>query len=491
MEAIPIFLFWIVALWAVLQPRHVLVYVFFASMAFGSFAAVPTAITGGLTLTPTPIITLLLIAKELGSANGIRNTVADSLNSSRMLLMFLFWLVAGIVTLFMPRFFAGQVQVVPVRSAVLVDTAMLAPTAQNISQFVYISISVLAVFVFARILYPIEMRRHVLPAFCWGAAITILTGAIDYLSQYLPVGEVLEVFRTASYALLTNDEVLDNKRVVGLMPEASAFGSLSLSFLVALYFFRRSTNKVYLRSWVVPVLMLFLLICVWMSTSSAAYLGLGLFAVIVIAEWFWRFLTAHKNQYLRRSLLSEFYLGALLICGLAALAIFMPRALAPFQEMLDVMVFQKSTTSSFEERSTWTKVSWNALIDTYGLGVGMGGTRASNFAVALISNAGVISAIFYFSFLLQCLIIRRAHRKDMEGVALMAAVRWAYLPPFFASLTIGTTPDFGVFNAFLLGISVAVSKTSSLNQKRIPSVGKNSAPRYWRSFDAYRRKCSQ
>ena len=44
----------------------------------------------------------------------------------------------------------------------------------------------------------------------------------------------------------------------------------------------------------------------------------------------------------------------------------------------------------------WNHVSWNALLSTYGLGVGLGGTRTSNFAVSLVSSVGLLGATFYF-----------------------------------------------------------------------------------------------
>ena len=69
---------------------------------------------------------------------------------------------------------------------------------------------------------------------------TVFTGALDLASHYLPLQPVLEVFRTATYALLTDVAILDAKRVVGLMPEASSFGGLALAFLASLYFFRRA-----------------------------------------------------------------------------------------------------------------------------------------------------------------------------------------------------------------------------------------------------------
>jgi hypothetical protein len=458
MEAIPIAVFWSVAAWCLFQRKHALLYLFFASMPFGSFAAVPTLLTGGLTLTPTPIVALLLIARQLGGAGGLTQALDAALKSSGLLLLFLFWVVAGIATVFMPRFFAGVVEIVPVRAGALADTALLVPTTQNLSQLVYVSISVLTVFTFARLLRAPAMREHALAALCLGAAMTVFTGGLDLASQYLPLQPMLELFRTASYALLTDVEILSSKRVVGLMPEASSFGGLALTFLASLYFFRRAMPQGHLRDRGVPVLMGLLLLLVWLSTSSAAYLGLGLFGAAAAGEWCWRLWAAGRNPLLHRGIAIEFWLGVAVMFTLLLIFIAAPRLLAPMREMFDVMVLQKSSTDSFEERSMWTRVSWEALLATHGLGVGLGGTRASNFAVALASNAGLLGAAFYVLFVLQTLAVRRAPQGDAEGHALLSAVRWSYLPPFFASLMIGTTPDFGLFNAFLYGIAVAVAR---------------------------------
>src|SRR3978361_1610911 len=178
MEAIPIAVFWSAAVWTLFRRKQALLYLFFASMSFGSFAAIPTEVTGGLTLTPTPIVALLLIARQLGSGRGMAQAFDAAMKRSGLLLLFLFWLVACIVTAFMPRFFANMVQIVPVRAGALSDTALLVRTVQNVSQFIYIGISVLAVFSFAGMLREPAMRRHALAALCLGAAMTVLTGLL-------------------------------------------------------------------------------------------------------------------------------------------------------------------------------------------------------------------------------------------------------------------------------------------------------------------------
>lgn len=458
MELIPVGIFWSIALWALFQQKQVLMYLFFASMPFGSFAAIPTELTAGLTLTPTPIVAILLIGRELGSARGFSEAVDAALKPSSLLLLFIFWIVAGVATAFMPRLYAGQVEVVPVRVSEFSSTAMLAPTIQNLSQFVYISISVMTVFVFASMFRSHPMRRHAVVALSIGATMTVVTGFLDFAAQYVPLQDVLELFRTASYALLTDVEILDSKRVVGLMPEASSFGALALAFLVALHFFRRAMPAGVLRERFAPILMGLLLILIWLSTSSAAYLGLGIFGLMAASDWIWRLVASGRNPYLRRGLATEFLIGFLALWAMMLVVIVAPHVLNPLLEMFDVMVLQKTSSSSYEERSMWTRVSWDALLATHGLGVGMGGTRASNFAVALASNAGVIGATCYFLFASRCLLFQPAAKKELGGEALLSAIRWSYLPSFLASLTTGTTPDFGLFNAFYYGLAVAIAR---------------------------------
>lgn len=463
MEAIPIGVFWFIAAWAVFKKPSAMIYLFFASMPFGSFAVVPTGFTGGLTLTPGPVIAILLIGKELSAPNRIRDAVSSLLDPFRLLPLSLFWIIAAVVTAFMPRFFAGQIEVIPVRSDSFVTPALLFPTAQNVSQFVYITISILTVVVFSQLLSRDGMRRHALNALTLGAIVYVCTGLLDFASQYVELQPVLEVFRTASYALLTDNEVLDSRRIVGLMPEASAFGAVGISFLTAIYFFRRAMPFGELRNKVLPTLILILCFSVWVSTSSAAYLGLALFGLAVVAEWFWRFIAVKRNPYLRSGLPFEFLLGATVAGLILLILIAMPTIFTPIVNMVDVMVFQKSSSSSFEERGMWTQVSWDALVASNWLGVGIGSTRASNFVVAMFSNAGLLGGVFYFMFVVRCLLFKPAEVYDAQGQAISAACRWAFLPAFCATLTIGTTPDFGLFNAFLLGFAMAVGKSRNRN----------------------------
>ena len=64
--------FWTLAGWAFFgRDGGRLVHGFFLSLPFGSFAVLPPAATGGLTLSPTPIVALLILLRCLVRRGGI------------------------------------------------------------------------------------------------------------------------------------------------------------------------------------------------------------------------------------------------------------------------------------------------------------------------------------------------------------------------------------------------------------------------------------
>jgi len=457
MDAVPVILFWVFAAWGFLSRGPGLIYLFFATMPFSAFAVVPPSATAGLTFTPTPIVALLIIFRVLGNRQGIDFAIASAFSLRRLGLIFAFWIVAVVATLFMPRLFAGQVQVIPVAGA---DIEPLRPTMQNISQLAYMTISVATVFAFARLMETAAMRQHALRALCLGAAIVIATGLLDLASEHAPLDWLLEPFRTAAYTLRTDDVVLGAKRIVGLTPEASAFGGLCLKFLSALYFCRFAILDDRLRRRYVPVLSALLFLFAYLSTSSAALVGLAVFALMAAMEWAWRAAALRPGSRRLGAWRLQFWAAASTLAGLLIIILVEPKLLDPFVRMVNSLILQKSSSQSFAQRSEWTAVSWHSLLQSWGMGVGLGGTRASNAAVAIISNVGVLGATFYAAFVVQT-VRRRPTGRDADAQLVLSGVRWALWPGFVVGLLVGTVADFGTFVGFLFGIACAASRPSS------------------------------
>lgn len=69
-------------------------YLLFGSMAFGSLAVIPPAITQRVSFTPPPIIALAIIFIYGGGANGLSRMLDIALRPYQYLLLVLFWIVA-------------------------------------------------------------------------------------------------------------------------------------------------------------------------------------------------------------------------------------------------------------------------------------------------------------------------------------------------------------------------------------------------------------
>lgn len=458
MTVLPVALFWLLAFWAVFSSRPTLLYLFFASMAFGTFAVVPPAWTGGLSFTPAPIVLLLIVARALFTRGGPDFFLTSAVRFNRLTLLFLFWLVAIMATLFLPRIFAGDIMVVPIRGDVT-QTSPLEPSLQNISQLVYMTISVLGVFAFARILRSRSDRQRALKALCFGGFVAALTGLLDLATLYLPLQPLLEPFRTATYSLMANIEVFGSKRVIGLMPEASAYGGLCLGFLSALVFFRRAIANARLRNLYAPIVIALLVLGCWLSKSSGTYVGLAVLALVMGAETLVRaFSKGRTRQIYRQDLIGELSVVFGLFVVVLLIVMLRPSVLEPVVEMVDRLVLQKVDSSSFEERGMWRAVALESIFASNGLGVGLGGTRSSSSLVAIFSSTGVLGGLLYYGFVLQTL-LRRSTHMDWEGQFILAAFRFSFLPPFVVSLMVGGA-DFGPMLAFGFGIVTATCFSS-------------------------------
>lgn len=454
MTLVPIAIFWLLAIWGVFSSRPVLFYLFFATMAFGSTAVIPTQLTAGLTFTGTPIVMLLLTARAYLSRDGLQFFLTSALRVNRMGLLFLFWLVAILTTIFMPKIFANDVLVIEIRD-VVAGAVPLRATPQNITQLVYLSISIMAAFTFAKILRSRVDRQYALQAMVFGGAVVVGTGLVDWAAHLAGAQWVLEPFRTASYALITELEVMGSKRVVGLMPEASSYGGLCLGFLSMLIFFRRAIVDPNTRNIYAPVVIAGLLGCLYLSTSSGAYLGLGVLVIVTTAEALLRaFSTGKSGKLYRQDLLGEATVVLAIVVVLGITFLLRPAVLEPVFALVDRMVLQKADSGSFEERGMWRTVALDALWATNGLGVGLGSTRASSSLVAIFSNTGILGGLLYYGFVLQTM-LRKASHLNWEGQVIVSAFRFSFIPPFVVGMMVGGT-DFGGLGAFGFGIVVAV-----------------------------------
>jgi hypothetical protein len=440
----PAIAFWLLILVGFILRGPLLLYVFTTAAAFGTLQMVPGDMVE-VNLLPQSVCAVFLVGKILLSQSQMARVVDAAIDPAKLGVLFLF-LAYGLLSAYaMPRLFAHSIAVIPI-SASAVSPAALVPTSANITQSAYLALSIGMALAFTLVGARPNFQRHYLQAILLGGIVVIVTGLMDLL---LPA-DLLAPFRNATYALLVNAEAFGGKRVVGLMPEASAYGPLCVSTAASLAILRPLFPK-FLRGLVVPVAIAGLVAMALLSTSSVAFVGLGVFGVVYALNWLRRFLAPAPLSF------EGFRWEAL--AAIAALLIFLfmlalaPSLLDPVFERVDVVVFEKTASISYAQRMMWNQVGMDAFFATNGIGAGLGSARSSSWFVAILSNTGIIGATILGWFILRLFLQRGP--SEPRAAEFVAALKFSLLPVFAMAGLTGLSPDFGVMTGASFGLITA------------------------------------
>jgi hypothetical protein len=463
----PVFIFWLLFLRATVASERTLFILLFTSFTFGALAVLPPELTGGSSFLPKTMFACLIV---------VRFVVIPLIYSPQRLIELLrldhlgfllaFLLISLITTMFMPRLFENAVDVIPLKFARFASSEALTPTMANMTQSIYLTISVAATVGAAMISRSPRFSDNLLTAIRIGGIVLLGSGLLDMLANAIGQADALEPFKNASYAMITNAEIAGVRRVVGLMPEASSYGSTCVSFIAMLAFCR----PLYAPGWprfTVSMTILALITMALVSTSSSAYAGLAFFGAAYLLNLGRRMFGGSATSQIGLRL--ELTIGFLAIVVLLFVTITNPDVFDPLLRIVDEIIFNKASSDSYMERTFWTQVSWSAFWSTYGLGVGLGGTRASNYFVAVISNTGFLSSICFFVFLLQ--VFFRRLPSCPKSREMIVALRFSILPILGTAALGSATPDFeamlGVLFGAIMGLSLRQTK------ERAPQIVNN------------------
>lgn len=362
--------------------RAPLVFAFFASLAFGSTAIVTlTALGGSTLLLYVPLVGLLIIAsvfrrtfwRDLGRVFQLHWTPT-------IILILLLYAVASAFIL--PRLFAGETTVFVPMGGKIVETA-LRPVSGNINQAAYFTVGVLAFFaISSQLARDARFDLLRLGFFAFAGAHAAL-GLIDLMGKTAGAGDLLAPLRTAGFSMLTEVQVEGFWRITGAYPEASTFGGGSLIVLAFTFSYWRATNHM-------PALALSLLILalLLLCTSTTGYAGLVVLVLMLALSWLCRVVGGRISG----GDLSTILGGVLVAVVVLGLLVLSESTLRPIQRLIEETLINKSSSASADERLYWNAKSWLAFLDTYGLGIGLGSSRASSSAIAILSQLGVIGA---------------------------------------------------------------------------------------------------
>jgi hypothetical protein len=405
-----------------------------ASLAFGATAVATLGSLGG----SSPLIYTLFAALLLATLplrRHIRSDIVTVFRYSRAAWLVCALLVYAVIgAVLFPRLFAGQTSVfVASHTRGGVYEVALSPVSGNISQtgyFVLGGLTFLALCVGFLHGKPLEGVRR--GFFLWCVLHTGL-GLLDLLGKLAGMGDVLDFLRTASYAMLTEVSQAGFARIAGGQPEASAFGSMSLAALAFTFTYWRGTGSRFALTLALTLVTLLIL-----STSSTAY----------VQEIF---------------LLAFGFAG---MCVAFGLAVHDDRFFDPLRQLLNQAIFEKAGSASGQERSYWNYISLKSFVDTFGLGVGLGSSRASSWPVAALSQLGAVGCAMLS--LLVLAMIRRPQRLyamlDARDAATVDGARAAALASIVSGSLISGTADPGLLFFIPLAVVTSCSIRASLSE---------------------------
>jgi hypothetical protein len=412
----------------------------------------------------TPLAGLLIATTLLrrSALSNLRAVLADQWVATLVAFLAVY-VVAG--ALMLPRLFEGQTTVfVPGDSRIA--EVPLAPVSGNINQSCYFVANVLCFFAFSVLLLRPGYFRVLKIAMFGFAGLHAALCIVDLGGKLGGVGDILGFLRTAGYSMLSDVQAEGFWRIVGAYPEASTCAAATASAFAFTFSYWRAMG-----SRPAFVLTLILLALLLLSTSSTGYI-----VFVAVASVFLGTLVfdAARGRLRSRDL---WILACAAIAAFGALAagIASDRAFEPIVQLFQGTIVDKATSASAAERFYWNYKSYTAFLDTGGLGVGLGSSRASSWVIAVLSQLGVVGALVFGILAWQ--ILKRPYAKRpapefMEIAATCRGLRAAAFATMVAIVTSAGNADPGiVFFAALAALLAGrklLTKEAASDIRRIP-----------------------
>lgn len=366
---------------------------FFTSTLLGAAAAFNVN-GAGISIPPAHVMLIFLFIR-LFFPREIHQKIVQSIAFGRPG----FWLVITVLTsvvtaYFMPRLFQGEVFVFPVR-AQAVGLTPLEPATSNFTQSAYFIADAACFVILSGYAATRGGIRVLITAGLIAACVNLAFAGLDLLTYFTGTAELLSPIRNANYSMLVETDMGGFKRIVGSFTEASSFGGLTIGYfaftsrLWLLGCSRRFTGFLALLS----------LIAILFATSSTGYVGLLGYLAVAYAEVLLRVISRPSTKQMQLFVL----IGPPLVL-VVGLAIALSDSLSSSaHDLFDMFLFEKLSSQSGVERSSWNANALQNFIDTFGLGVGNGSGRASSFVIAALSGLGIFGmvpfTIFFFKIL--------------------------------------------------------------------------------------------
>jgi hypothetical protein len=226
--------------------------------------------------------------------------------------------------------------------------------------------------------------RPLTEAFSYSGLIVLVVGFYQLLSFHSGVPFPTSFFNSnVAWAQNYNQMIGSGwHRVSATFVEPSAAGGFLSGWLLFEFIMANWSSTERARHWVFALLGCVMSLA---TTSSAAYLTIGLMLVFMVARL--TFEVVARNRILIR-------MGKTVLAMVLASAVFLFLGHDP--HLLDAVLWHKSTSSSAVVRFATVWRALGVVQDTYGLGAGLGSNRAFGTVAYVGSNLGLFGLFMFF-----------------------------------------------------------------------------------------------
>jgi hypothetical protein len=368
-----------------------------ALMVFATMDAAAVAMVGSFGLSPGYYMVLLVITRVLIEA--VRRGLPIARPIVPPLACLLMFVAAAVFSLWAAvTFFQGDVVVLGGADRFqLTAAAPFQFRRENFTQLTYLIVSVaLAAALGIRLSRagPTELTRmidHAIVSAMIFSDVLCLWQWLSYNTAFVSWPHDF-FFSNSSYASREDQFLLDAVRLSGPFSEPSSLAVAYAGYLFYGYQRFRADGTVTSMG-----LLLASILIVLLSQSSTGYLLLGLFAAIVLAQPVAQAMMGRLPP-VRVTAAGVTAIG-LAVAALLAFGWYVMEHKDFVANVLDTLIFKKQEGSSYRERTGSNLIALQILVETRGIGIGIGSHKPSSFMLTLLSNTGVAGTLIFGLFL--------------------------------------------------------------------------------------------
>ncbi len=387
------------------------------------------------------------------------------------MVVFMATALAGAVIL--PRVFAGEFEVWPQRVGIFNLAVLLAPSAGNVTQCLYLIVNTIflalaALYVSRTYVHPMAIVHAYLASGYLVVVLSLWQFANKLTGIYFPEDFV---YSNPRWSILTAEAYGNVNRISGPFTEpASLAGYLSGVAFACLWLLLRGHGGIWIRT-----LFLLSLFGMLLSTSTT---GIVIVALVIPAI-FLRYATKRMSSSLGFAFAG--IVGGVLAIGIIAYLSF-PSLFFNIQTAASSVIdstLDKPQGFSYVERTTKDLDSLAILVPSFGFGAGWGSVRSSSLIPGILGNSGIPGLILLCWFAYRLIdLVAKARRAAAAGESLIAmdAMAGSVLGTICTALIAGPTID-GI--DFYLRLAIVIGCAARIcRETRSRALTPNTAPVY-------------